>query len=57
MKMSEKTRSELYASVSKPIEYARTKLNLNKEQDKILLAMLTEIWDGVKKTLKLKDIF
>jgi len=57
MKMSEKTRSELYASVSKPIEYTRLKLNLNKEQDKILLAMLTEIWDGVKKTLKLKDIF
>ena len=53
MRISQKTRDELYGAIFEEITSARIKLKLNPEQDLILLQVESSIWDKQKQVLKL----
>jgi hypothetical protein len=57
MKLSEKTRSELYRAIHDSIVDIRIKLKLPAKDDVVLAQVETAIWDKQKRVLKLPNIF
>ena len=55
MKLSQKTREELYAAIREEIVDARIKLKLSQAGDFALSQVESKIWAKQKKVLKLPD--
>ncbi|MDD5015467.1 MAG: hypothetical protein PHW73_10315 [Atribacterota bacterium] len=57
MKLSEKTRSELYRAIHDSIVDIRIQLKLPAKDDVVLAQVESAIWDKQKRVLKLPNIF